>query len=237
MLVNNETGVIQSIKDIAKMVHDKGALFMTDATQAIGKISVQVDEMGIDLMSFSGHKFYGPKGIGVLYVRSKRPNKVKLTPILHGGGHENGFRSGTSNVPGIIGIGKAAEFANKEMKMNIENVRQLRDYLECKLMKIGNTFINGNKQKRIYNVSNICFKGVDADAMIIDLQRIIVSNGSACSSTRVEPSHVLMAMGLSPTDCYSSLRLSLGKFNTQPEIDITVESIKEIALSLRLMNT
>lgn len=236
MLVNNETGVIQPLKEVAEIAHAKGALFMTDATQAVGKMPVHVHEMGIDLMSFSGHKFYGPKGVGVLYVRGKRPNNVKLATLLHGGGHENGFRSGTLNVPGIVGLGKASKIAMAEMQTDAFQVSRLRNYLESELLKIDHTFINGNIQQRLYNVSNICFKGADADAIIIDLKNIMVSNGSACTSTLIEPSHVLTAMGLSPANCYSSLRLSLGKFNTQQEMDTAVKSIKEIVANLRLMN-
>lgn len=237
MLVNNETGVIQPIKEIAEMAHAKGVFFMTDATQAVGKLPVDVNAMGIDLMSFSGHKFYGPKGVGALYVRSKRPNKVKLEALIHGGGHENGMRSGTLNVPGIVGLGKAAEIAKKEMQKNAETVGKLRDYLENELLKIDHTVLNGSKEQRLYNVSNICFKGADADAIMGSLNGIMVSNGSACTSTKVEPSHVLTAMGLSDQDSYSSLRLSLGKFNTKEEMDVVIKSIKEIVANLRAMTT
>lgn len=235
MLVNNETGVIQPIKEIAEMAHAKGAFFMTDATQAIGKLPVDVNAMGIDLMSFSGHKFYGPKGVGALYVRSKRPNKVKLEALIHGGGHENGMRSGTLNVPGVVGLGKAAEIAKKEMQKDAEAVGKLRNYLESELLKIDQTVLNGNKNQRLYNVSNICFKGADADAIMGALNGIMVSNGSACTSTKVEPSHVLTAMGLSDQDSYSSLRLSLGKFNTKEEMNVVIKSIKEIVNNLRAM--
>jgi|ERR1700741_1048082 len=236
MLVNNETGVIQPIKEIAELAHAKGAVFMTDATQAVGKLPIDVNDLGIDLMSLSGHKFHGPKGAGALYVRNKLPNRVKLNALIHGGGHENGMRSGTLNVPGIVGLGKAAELAKKEIQKDAESIKKLRDYLENELLKIENTFLNGNTTKRLYNVSNICFKGADADAIIIDLKNIMVSNGSACSSAKVEPSHVLTAMGISETDCYSSLRLSLGKFNTKEEMDVVIKSIKEIVVNLRLMN-
>jgi cysteine desulfurase len=236
MLVNNETGVIQSVKEISEISHSRGAYFMTDATQAVGKMPINVDQSGIDLLAFSGHKFYGPKGIGALYVRNKRPNKVKLEALLHGGGHENGMRSGTLNVPGIVGLGKAAEIARKEMQKDADRVGKLRDYLESELLKIDQTFLNGTPEKRLYNVSNICFRGADADAMIPGLKDIMVSNGSACSSTKVEPSHVLTAMGLSEQDSYSSLRLSLGRFNTREEMDVVIKAIKEVVANLRLMN-
>jgi cysteine desulfurase len=236
MLVNNETGVIQPIKEIAEITHIKGAFFMTDATQAVGKMALDVNELGIDLMSFSGHKFYGPKGVGALYVRNRRPNKVKIDTLIHGGGHEFGVRSGTLNVPGIVGLGKAAEIAKQEMSKDSKRVEELRNYLETELLKIDNTFINGNSIERLYNVSNICFKGADADAIIIDLKNILVSNGSACSSTKIEPSHVLTAMGVNENDCYSSLRISLGKYNTKEQIDFTIKTIKDIVENLRLMS-
>lgn len=233
MLVNNEIGVIQPVKEIAEIAHSKGAFFMTDSTQAVGKFSINVNEHGIDLMSFSGHKFYGPKGIGALYVRSKRPNKVKLNPLIHGGGHEKGMRSGTLNVPGIVGLGKAAEIAKQEMSEDAKRIGELRDYLEKELLKIENTSLNGNPKKRLYNVSNICFKGANADAMIIGLKNIAVSNGSACTSASVEPSHVLKAIGLSDEDAFSTLRFSLGRFNTKIEIDVVIDAVKNVIAHLR----
>ncbi|GIK21734.1 MAG: cysteine desulfurase IscS [Ignavibacteriota bacterium] len=228
MFANNEIGVLQPVKDIAKIVRDMGAIFMTDATQAVGKIPIDVNDLGIDLMSLSGHKFYGPKGIGALYVRSKRPNKVSLSPLIHGGGHERGYRSGTLNVPGIVGLGKAAELAFQEMENNSVKIKKLRDHLESELLKIKDTFLNGHKTNRLYNTSNICFKGVDADAIMTGMKNIAVSNGSACTSTRIEPSHVLKALGNSDDDAYSSIRFSLGKFNTENELDITIDKIKGI---------
>lgn len=236
MLVNNETGVIQPVKEISEIAHEKGAFFMTDATQAVGKMPVNVERLGIDIMSFSAHKFYGPKGIGALYVRSKKPNRVKLNALVHGGGHENNMRSGTLNVPGIVGLGKAAELVMEDMQANADKIGKLRTQLENDLLKIENTFLNGSVDKRLYNISNICFRGADADAVIIDLKDIMVSNGSACSSTKVEPSHVLSAMGISDIDCYSSLRISLGKYNSKEEIDLVTKKIKEVVGNLRLMN-
>src|SRR5690606_21643305 len=152
MFVNNEIGVFQPIKEIAEFTHRKGAVFMTDATQAIGKIDIKVDELGIDLMTFTGHKIYGPKGIGALFSRSRRPNKVKLTPLIHGGGHERGMRSGTLNVPGIIGLAKSLEIAMQELKVNESCITKLRNHLEGELLKIDNTWINGSIKKRLYNV-------------------------------------------------------------------------------------
>lgn len=227
MYVNNETGVIQPIKEITKLAHEKGALFMTDATQAVGKIEIDVNDLGIDLLCFSGHKMYAPKGIGVLYLR-QRGNKVKLTPQIHGGGHEQGIRSGTLNVPGIIALAKACEIASEEMALNQRNISTLRDKLETELLKLPNTFLNGDSEDRIYNTTNICFKGQDANVLIGRMNNIAVSNGSACSSAVVEPSHVLKAMGLNDDDAFGSLRFSLGKFNKAEDIEIVIQKIKEL---------
>jgi len=227
MFVNNETGIIQPIKEISKIAHEKGALFMTDATQAVGKIEIDVDDLGVDLLCLSGHKFYAPKGIGALYVR-QRENKVKITPQIHGGGHELGLRSGTLNVPGIIALAKACEIASQEMSHNNKTISELRDNLEVELLKLPNTFLNGDSEKRIYNTSNICFQGQDANIMIGRMKDIAVSNGSACSSAVVEPSLVLKSMGLNDEDAFASLRFSLGKYNTQKDIEIVVDKIKEL---------
>lgn len=224
MYVNNETGVIQPIKEISKITHEKEALFMTDATQAVGKIEIDVDELGIDLLCFSGHKMYAPKGIGGLYVR----NKTKLTPQIHGGAHEQGLRSGTLNVPGIIALAKACEIDSKEMTQNQNTISKLRDILEAELLKLTNTSLNGDVKNRIYNTTNICFKGQDANIMIGRMKNIAVSNGSACSSAVVEPSHVLKAMGLSDDEAFASLRVSLGKFNTIEDIETVIQKIKEL---------
>ncbi|WP_339715138.1 cysteine desulfurase family protein [Cyclobacterium amurskyense] len=227
MYVNNETGVIQPIKEIASIAHEKEALFMTDGTQAVCKIKIDVDDLGIDLLCFSGHKMYAPKGIGALYVR-QRDNKVKLVPQIHGGGHEQGLRSGTLNVPGIIALAKACEIASEEMALNQRNISALRDKLETELLKLPNTSLNGDSENKIYNTSNICFKGQDANVLIGRMKNIAVSNGSACSSAVVEPSHVLKAMGLSDDNAFASLRFSLGKFNTLEDIEIVINRIKEL---------
>ena len=224
MHVNNETGVIQPIKEISAFVREKGALFVTDTTQTVGKIEIDVDDLGIDLLCFSGHKMYAPKGIGGLYVR----NKTKLSPQIHGGGHEQGLRSGTLNVPGIIALAKACEIAREEMALNQRSIFILKDKLETELLKLPNTSINGSSENRIYNTTNICFLGQDANVMIGRMKDIAVSNGSACSSAIVEPSHVLKAMGLSNEDAFASLRFSLGKYNTFEEIDVVVKKIKEL---------
>jgi cysteine desulfurase len=227
MYVNNETGVIQPIKEVSKIAHEKGALFMTDATQAVGKIEIDVDDLGIDLLCFSGHKMYAPKGIGALYVR-KRGNKVKLTPQVHGGGHEQGLRSGTLNVPSIIALAKACELAEQEMTQNQKKIAKLRDELEGVLLQLPNTSLNGDPEKRIYNTTNICFKGQYANVLIGRMKDIAVSNGSACSSAVVESSHVLKAMGLTDEDAFASLRFSLGKNNIREDIEKVCSTIKKM---------
>jgi cysteine desulfurase len=241
MLANNETGVIQPIKEIAALSHGVGALFMSDATQAVGKIAVNVDELGIDLLCLSGHKLYAPKGVGALYVRQKM-NRVKIPALLHGGGHEKGMRSGTLNVPGIIGLGKACSIARNELKINAEKISTLRDDLESKLLKIEGASINGNTSSRLFNTTNIQFKGVDSDAIIMGLSNpeadypiVAVSNGSACTSTSIDPSHVLTAMGLNEIEAFSSIRFSLGKYNSKEEIEVVVALVEEIIARLRLM--
>lgn len=241
MLANNETGVIQPIKDIAALAHDVDALFMTDATQAVGKIPIDVDELGIDMLCLSGHKLYAPKGVGGLYIR-QRTNRIKIPALLHGGGHERGMRSGTLNVPGIIGLGEAAAMAKNDMEMNANHIRNLRDYLEHQLLTIDNTSINGNRESRLYTTSNIMFRGVDSDAMIMglsnpehDIPLIAVSNGSACTSASIEPSHVLTAMGLDEVAAFSSIRFSLGKFNTKKEMDTVIDAVKNVVNTLRAM--
>lgn len=241
MFANNETGVLQPIKEIAELTHNIGALFMSDATQAIGKIPVDVDDLGIDLLCMSGHKLYAPKGVGALYVR-QRSNRVKLPALVHGGGHEKGLRSGTLNVPGIVALGTACALAKKEMTKNIESISALRDYLENELLKIDNTGVNGNTTARLANTTNILFKGADSDAIIMglsnpesDLPLIAVSNGSACTSASIEPSHVLTAMGLDETSAFNSIRFSLGKFTTKKEIDIVTKFVKDVVSSLRSM--
>jgi cysteine desulfurase len=224
MFVNNETGVIQPIKEIASLAHEVGALFMTDATQAIGKIEFDVDYFGVDILCLSGHKMYAPKGIGALYIR----RGIRLPTFIHGGGHENGIRSGTLNVPSIMALGKACEIAIQEIKQDFDKITILRNELESELLEIPDTFVNGSSENRIYNVSNICFRGCDANVMIGKMKNIAVSNGSACTSAVIEPSHVLRAMELSDDDAFASIRFSLGKFNTEEEIKTVVRTILEL---------
>lgn len=214
---------------------------MSDATQAVGKIAVNVDELGIDLLCLSGHKLYASKGVGALYVR-QRMNRVKIPALLHGGGHEKGLRSGTLNVPGIVALGKACVIAKKEMAKNTESIGTLRDYLETELLKIDGTSVNGNSTSRLFNTSNILFRGADSDAIIMglstpenDLPLIAVSNGSACTSASIEPSHVLTAMGLDEVAAFSSIRFSLGKFNTKNEMDVVITAVRKVVSALRAM--
>ncbi|HOZ90151.1 MAG TPA: cysteine desulfurase family protein [Bacteroidia bacterium] len=217
MYVNNETGVIQPIKEIASLAHEAGALFMTDATQAAGKIEIDVDTLGIDLMSMSGHKMYAPKGVGALYVRQCM-NRVKIPAYIHGGGHEQGVRSGTLNVAGIVALAEACEIAQQEMKQDAERISALRNELENELLKIEGTFVNGKTESKIFNTTNICFRGNDANVLIGRMKNVAVSNGSACTSAVVEPSHVLTAMGLNGDDAFASIRFSLGRMNTLQEV-------------------
>ncbi len=228
MFVNNETGIIQPIKNIGALSKKYGIPFFSDATQAAGKLEIDVQEQGIDLLSLSGHKMYGPKGIGALYVNSEN-RQARLTSQLHGGGHENGLRSGTLNTPGIIGLGKACAIAKADLKNNYQKeLGVLRDKLEDELLNLPHTKVNGKKENRIFNTVNLCFPGQDASVIIERLKNIAVSTGSACSSSLIEPSHVLKAMGLSNDESFASLRFSLGKFNTVFEINEALVHLKKI---------
>jgi len=227
MFSNNEIGVLQDIAKIAEIAHAKNALLLCDATQAVGKIAVDVKKMGIDLLPISAHKFYGPKGVGALYTSAKA--KLKLVPQLHGGGQQRKLRSGTLNVPGIIGLGKASEIALEELESDEKRIAQLRDKLELGLLQFEGSFVNGNIQNRIYNTTNICFPGVFSEKLILALQDISVSNGASCSAVTSEPSHVLKALGLSDEHALSSLRFSLGKFTTEAEIDAAIERVLAFA--------
>ncbi|MCP1381826.1 cysteine desulfurase family protein [Runella salmonicolor] len=236
MAVNNEIGVVQPLNEIGRLAREVGVLFMTDGTQAVGKMPLNVDELGIDLMPMSAHKFYGPKGVGALFVRQRRPNRVKLEALLHGGGHEGGKRSGTLNVTGIVGMGRAAELAQKQLQSDAERVGKLRDILENELLQISGTRINGDRENRLYNVTNVLFEGCDSDALIMGLENIAVSNGSACTSASIDPSHVLMALGMTETEAFSCIRFSLGRFNTADEIPQVVEAVKKVVGELRAMS-
>jgi cysteine desulfurase len=227
MLANNETGVIQSIKDISEMAHKAGAIFLSDTTQAVGKIPVDVDDLGIDILCVSGHKIYGPKGVGALYLR-QRMNRIKIPALIHGGGHERGLRSGTLNVPGIVGLGLACEISTKEMIYDIKKITKLRNILEMELLKNPKSFINGNQVNRIFNVTSICFAGIEANVIIGKMKNVAVSNGSACSSSIEKPSHVLKAMNLTDNEAYSTLRFSLGRFNDEEDVIQACKILKSL---------
>lgn len=221
MLANNETGCIQPIKELSAITHTNQTLFHTDATQAVGKIPVDVNELGIDLMSFSSHKIYGPKGIGALYIRKG----TKVQSLIEGGGHERGIRSGTLNVPAIVGFGEACELCKQEMREETSRINILRDKLEQSLLSINGAQLNGGIENRLHNVTNIAFSGVDGERLLLSLNGLAVSQGSACTSAVVEPSHVLKAMGIPDQLANSSLRFSLGRFTTEDEIDFAIEKV------------
>ncbi len=228
MLANNETGVIQPIQQIAEIVHVHKSILFCDATQAAGKMMIDVNELGVDLVCLSAHKFYGPKGVGALYVRRKNP-RVVLQEQINGGGHEYGLRSGTFNVPAIVGLGKACEIAQAELWDNNTKLSALRARLEHYLLDIKGVRINGSTKHRLYNTTNICFSGIIADSIISKVNhKLCVAAGSACTSALTQPSHVLSAMGLSEADCYSSIRFSVGKYNTEQEMDACISLIKEL---------
>ncbi|HEY6162195.1 MAG TPA: cysteine desulfurase family protein [Bacteroidia bacterium] len=232
MLANNETGVQQQVSEIVSIVHGKSSIFMSDATQAVGKIRTDVNELGIDLLCMSAHKFYGPKGVGALYMRRKNP-RVSLLAQMHGGGHEKGLRSGTLNVPGIVGLGKACEIAMKEMWDNGEKLSKLRTFLEQHLLDLGGVYINGSTRYRMPHVSNLSFTGIKADELISKIPSIAIATGSACTSAIPEPSHVLKAMGLKDEMAYGSVRFSLGKSNTMEEMKEVLEKIGAAVKELR----
>jgi cysteine desulfurase len=226
MWANNETGVIQPMREIAAICEKHGVLFHSDATQAVGKIPVNPREVGIHMMSFTAHKMYGPKGVGALYVSRKNP-RVKVTAQMDGGGHERGMRSGTLNVPGIVGFGKAAEIARQEMHQDAERLQKLRDKLEAALTQMEETKVNGNVEYRMPHVSNISFKHVEGEGLMMTFnQNIAVSSGSACTSASLEPSYVLVGMGLGDDLAHSSIRFSLGRFTTEADVDEAIELVR-----------
>lgn len=235
MYGNNEIGVIQPVKEIAAIAHKYGALFMTDATQAVGKIPVDVQADGIDLMAFSGHKIYGPKGIGALYVRRKNP-RVKVTAQIDGGGHERGMRSGTLNVPGIVGFGKAAELCRLEMEQESKRLSAMRDRLEKSLLELEESYVNGNVTHRLPHTTNISFKYVEGEGLMMAMKDLAVSSGSACTSASLEPSYVLKNLGLSDDLAHSSIRFGLGRFTTDEEIDFAIEQTKNAVNHLRVLS-
>lgn len=232
MYANNETGIIHPIAEIGKLARKHGILFFSDATQAIGKIPVDVLNDGIDIMALSAHKIYGPKGSGALYVRRKNP-RVNLTAQIHGGGHEKKLRSGTLNVPGIVGLGKACEILTNEMNDETTRIKTLRDKLESALLQHKGIFINGEKDNRLPNITSLCFRGADTNALHAALaKKIAFSTGSACTSAEPLPSHVLKAMGLCDEDAKNSVRLSIGRFTTEEDITFASNEILRIANDL-----
>lgn len=235
MYGNNELGVLQPINEIGAFCKSKGILFHTDATQAVGKIEVDVLKDNIDLLSFTAHKMYGPKGIGALYVRRKNP-RVKVTAQMDGGGHERGMRSGTLNVPGIVGFGKACEIAKNEMHTEAVRLEKLRNKLESSLLELEESYVNGSISKRLPHTTNISFKYVEGEGLMMGIKDIAVSSGSACTSASLEPSYVLKNLGLDDELAHSSIRFGLGRFTTEEEIDFTIDCVKTAVNKLREMS-
>ena len=233
MYANNEIGTIQPVKEISEVARKNGVLFFCDATQAVGKVPVNVNTDGIDIMALSGHKMYGPKGVGVLYVRRRNP-RVRLKAQLDGGGHERGFRSGTLNVPGIVGLGKASEIAGKEMKEETKRLTNLRDKLENGFLTLEDTYVNGSREHRLPHVTNISFGDLEGEALMMALKNdIAISSGSACTSASLEPSYVLKALGLSDERAHGSLRFALGRNTTEEEIEYAIGEVKKAVTNLR----
>jgi len=237
MYANNETGTIQPVRDIGAVCKARGVFFHTDATQAVGKVPIDVDADGIDLLSLSAHKLYGPKGCGALFVRRKGP-RVRLAPLFDGGGHERGYRSGTLNVSGIVGLGMACELAGPEMAEELPRLAGLRDRLEGRIIgELGRVFTNGDVHHRLPQVSNLSFAEADGSSILRALDDIAVSSGSACTSASLQASHVLRAMGLSDELAYNSIRFSLGRFTTEADVDYVTEKIVRIVRGLRGVGT
>jgi cysteine desulfurase len=236
MWANNEIGTVMPIREISAIAKKHGVLLFTDATQAVGKIPVDVNKDGIDLMAFTAHKMYGPKGVGALYVRRKNP-RVKVTAQMDGGGHERGMRSGTLNVPGIVGLGKACELCMQDMEADTKRISKMRDKLENALMLLEEAYINGSTEHRLPHVTNISFKHVEGEGLLMGFNKnIALSSGSACTSASLEPSYVLKALGLGDDLAHSSLRFGLGRFTTDEQIDYTVKAISDTVIKLREMS-
>jgi len=236
MHANNEIGTIQPLHEIGKIAKEKGVLFHSDATQGVGKLPVDVEAMGIDLMSFSAHKMYGPKGIGALYVRSRNP-RVRLTPMMDGGGHERGMRSGTLAVPNIVGFGKAAELAGELLESEGERILRLREQLRQSLMgRLDETYLNGHPLHRLPGNLNISFAFVEGESLLMGLKDIAVSSGSACTSATLEPSYVLKALGIGDELAHTSIRFGLGRFNTEEEVQIVADRVVSEVTRLREMS-
>jgi len=233
MTANNEVGVIQDIQAIGKLARERGVLFHTDAVQAVGKIPFNVNQLNVDIASISAHKFYGPKGVGALYVRRRNP-RVLLTPIIDGGGHERGMRSGTLNVPGIVGLGKAAQIAREELAKESAEVFQLREKLRTTLEReLDEVYINGDLGKRLPGNLNMSFAYVEGESLLMGINDIAVSSGSACTSASLEPSYVLKALGVGEDLAHTSIRFGIGRFNTEEEVDYVAARVIEVVRRLR----
>jgi len=233
MTANNEVGVVQDIKAIGKIARERGVLFHTDAVQAAGKIPFNVNEMNVDIASLSAHKFYGPKGVGALYVRRRNP-RVLLTPIIDGGGHERGMRSGTLNVPGIVGLGKAAQIAREDLAKESAEMFRLREKLRTTLEReLDEIYINGDLQKRLPGNLNMSFAYVEGESLLMGINDIAVSSGSACTSASLEPSYVLKALGVGEDLAHTSIRFGIGRFNTEEEVDYVAGRVTEVVRRLR----
>jgi cysteine desulfurase len=236
MLANNEIGTINPIAEIGKIAKAKGILFHCDATQGVGKIPVDVQAMGVDLMSFSAHKIYGPKGIGALYVRKRNP-RVRIAPQMDGGGHERGMRSGTLPVPLIVGFGKACELCEQEMTAETARLTKMRDRLQTEIMAaLEESYLNGHPTNRLPGNLNISFAYVEGESLLMGMKDIALSSGSACTSATLEPSYVLRALGVGTELAHSSIRFGLGRFNTDDEINYTIKKVIEIVTKLREMS-
>src|SRR6186997_226646 len=236
MTANNEVGVVQDVREIGKLARERGVLFHTDAVQAAGKIPFNVNEMNVDLASLSAHKMYGPKGVGALYVRRRNP-RVLLTPIIDGGGHERGMRSGTLNVPGIVGFGKAAEIARKDLAKESAEMLRMRERLRHTLEReLDEVYINGDLEKRLPGNLNMSFAYVEGESLLMGINDIAVSSGSACTSASLEPSYVLKALGAGDDLAHSSIRFGLGRWTTEEEVDYVIDKLTTVVRRLREMS-
>ena len=233
MFANNEIGVVQPVAEIGKLCRERNVIFHTDGVQAVGKIPVDVNSMNIDVLSLTAHKIYGPKGVGALYVRRRNP-RVQISEQINGGGHERGMRSGTLNVPGIVGLGEACEIAGQEMAEEGERLRKLRDKLKAKLEgSLDYIHVNGSMEHRLPNNLNISFVYVEGESLLMGINDVAVSSGSACTSATLEPSYVLKALGLGDDVAHSSIRFGLGRFNTEAEVDYVADKVIDIVKKLR----
>jgi len=238
MSANNEIGVLQPIEEIGRLCRERGVIFHTDAAQSIGKVPMDVNKKNIDLMSIAGHKMYGPKGVGALYVRRKNPrvqiSAIQISAIIDGGGHEHGMRSGTLNVPGIVGLGKACTIAQEEMLKESCHLAGKRNRLRDRILSgLGEVSINGSMEQRLPGNLNLSFAQVDGESLMMSLNDIALSSGSACTTAAIEPSHVLRAIGIGDDLAHSSIRFGIGRFNTEAEVDYVADRVVETVRRLR----